>query len=80
VSRADIASAVFFVEKRRGKIKEVDPISLLHIFMNLSILHFLHRNWYRALRLFMIDSHKIQYVIEFMFYAQGQSDAFRRGK
>lgn len=78
MSRADIASAVFFVEKRRGKIKEVDPISLLHIFMNLSILHCLHRNWYRALHL--LDSHKIQYVIEFMFYAQGQSDAFRRGK
>src|SRR4029434_2997169 len=48
---ADIVAAIFFVEQRRGKIEEVDPIPLLHIFMNLSALHCFHWNRYRALHL-----------------------------
>src|SRR5262245_35084883 len=77
---ADIAAAVFFMEKRRGKIEEVDLISLLQIFINLSALHFFHWNWHRALHLFMVNSHELEHMIELFGDAEGQCDALRRGE
>src|SRR5262245_25271886 len=77
---ADIAAAIFFMEKGRWKIEEVDPISFLHIFTNLSGLHFFHWNWHRALHLFMVNSHELEHMVEFFCDAEGQCDALGRGE
>jgi len=37
---AQITAAVFFVQKRRGKIRQVDFITLLNIFVNIAAGHF----------------------------------------
>ena len=80
MTRADVAAAIFFVEQGRGKIEEVDPISLPDVLLNRSGLHFLHRNRNRALHLFMIGPDKFQHMIEFAAYAEGQCDAPGRGE
>src|SRR5215471_1167527 len=80
MTRADISAAIFFMEKGRGKGEEVDSISLLHIFINLSGLHFFHWNRRRALHLFMVNSHKLEHMVEFFGDAEGRCDALGRGE